>query len=456
MKSKEPYAHILCGLGFGDEGKGTMTDFLCRHRQADLVVRYNGGSQAAHNVVTDNGIHHTFSQVGSGAFNPGALTLLSRFMLWDPVSLACEVEVLSPKIGYNALNTHFIDCRAPVITPFHVASNRLKEWSRGAGRHGSCGKGVGETASDIVSFPDEVIRAGDLYEFEFTKRMLGRIQERKRQEVLALLEGKIIPIEMEKLLALLTQPEESGKIAETFKEMATYFNIIPESRVNQMIRSSISVFEGAQGVLLDEWHGFHPYTTWSTTTPFNALELLKEASFSSEIEVTGILRSYMTRHGAGPMVTEDNRLDNLSPKEHNRMSEWQGEFRFGAFDGVLLRYAIECAKYCTSLAVTHLDVFQGGLGVPFSDEYMSSRSADESVAEVVQGRHKVIRNLRPNFQKDLVHQEKLTTLLQGVTPVRTGTFWSVADLARYVAHNTTIPVRYVSSAPTPKGKRVLK
>jgi hypothetical protein len=61
-------AYIVTGLGFGDEGKGLVTDYLARQHKASGVVRFNGGAQAAHNVVLPNGLHHTFSQFGSGHF----------------------------------------------------------------------------------------------------------------------------------------------------------------------------------------------------------------------------------------------------------------------------------------------------------------------------------------------------------------------------------------------------
>ena len=69
---------LLAGLGFGDEGKGTVTDYLVRTHSAKMVVRYNGGAQAAHNVVLPDGRHHTFAQFGSGTFVPGVRTHLSR------------------------------------------------------------------------------------------------------------------------------------------------------------------------------------------------------------------------------------------------------------------------------------------------------------------------------------------------------------------------------------------
>ncbi len=110
----------------------------------------------------------------------------------------------------------------------------------------------------------------------------------------------------------------------------------------------------AQGVLLDEWHGFHPYTTWSTTTFANAETLLAEAGASATR--LGVLRAYATRHGPGPFVTEDPALTADLPDRHNGTGRWQGAFRVGHLDAVALRYALDAAGGADGLAVTHLDV----------------------------------------------------------------------------------------------------
>ena len=113
------------------------------------------------------------------------------------------------------------------------------------------------------------------------------------------------------------------------------------------------VFEGAQGVLLDEWRGFHPHTTWSTCTFDNALELLRDRDRA--VTKLGVVRTYLTRHGAGPMPTEDRSLDALLPELHNSSESLQGRFRRGWFDAVLARYAVEAGEGIDALAITHVD-----------------------------------------------------------------------------------------------------
>src|SRR3954449_12449778 len=137
-------AFITVDLGFGDAGKGSIVDFLTRANDAHTVVRYNGGAQAGHRVVTAGASprDHVFAQFGSGTLS-GAATHLSRFMLLDPPAMLEEARHLAA-LGSDPLPRTTIDEGAPIITPFARAINRLRERARGSQRHGSCGMGIGE------------------------------------------------------------------------------------------------------------------------------------------------------------------------------------------------------------------------------------------------------------------------------------------------------------------------
>lgn len=446
MKTQKAY--VIVGLGYGDEGKGTITDHLCREFGAGLVVRYNGGSQAGHNVITDDGRHHTFAQFGSGTFVPGVKTLLSRFVLVDPIALINEMSELSGKIGENALDRHFIDHRAVVITPFHVATNRIKEWLRGGGRHGSCGKGIGETASDVVNYPYEVVHVRDLFFPEKTKKILRAIQERKRNEMKKLgVNFDDLPDFLQDLRGAFTDAEEAKQIANAYAELVLSLNVLFAAEVREMICTEKTVvFEGAQGTLLDEWHGFHPYATYSTTISANALAILEEAGFSGGTEVIGVTRSYSTRHGAGPLVTEDESFCDIYPGENNYLGRWQGSFRSGFLDGVSLRYAMECLRHygrVDAIALTHLDAFERRETLPFCDEYQD-----------VSG--KIMRDLIPAFSHDLEYQQELTRSVMDAKPVIGGEWSTPKEVIEYIEKTTGVPVKYVSYGPTSGDKRTIK
>ncbi|MCB0152481.1 MAG: adenylosuccinate synthetase, partial [Caldilineaceae bacterium] len=155
-------AILTVDLGFGDAGKGSIVDFLTRETAAHTVVRYTGGAQAGHRVVTDGpgAQEHVFAQFGSGTL-AGAATHLSRFMLVDPLAMEAEAAHLH-SLGIDAFGRTTIDRGARIITPFQRAANRLKELARGAARHGSCGMGIGETAADALALGERTLRAGDL------------------------------------------------------------------------------------------------------------------------------------------------------------------------------------------------------------------------------------------------------------------------------------------------------
>ncbi|MGW0664710.1 adenylosuccinate synthetase [Streptodolium elevatio] len=339
---------IVVDLGFGDAGKGTVVDHLCvrashtRH-PVRAVVRFNGGAQAAHNVVADDGRHHTFAQFGAGSFTPGVETFLSRFMLLDPLALAAEADHLAAIGVPDPLDRLTVDREALLITPFHAAANRAREAARGDARHGSCGMGVGETAAFALAHPAAAPRAGDTREPGKLRRKLAAVRDALAADLGSLWPATDIPSLDDCLTA--------------FRAFGRAVRLVDGSHLDGLLRAGPVVFEGAQGVLLDEWHGFHPYTTWSTTTFANAEALLAEATGDSARSATrlGVVRTYTPRHGPGPLVTEDAALTAALPDPHNGTGRWQGAFRVGHFDAVAHRYAVDVCGGVDALALTHVD-----------------------------------------------------------------------------------------------------
>jgi adenylosuccinate synthase len=337
---------VLVGIGFGDEGKGSVCDYLVRETESTLVCRFNGGSQAAHNVIHE-GKHHTFAQFGSGTFS-GARTFLSRFMLVNPSALLNEAGHLQELGISNPLDLVYIDGDAVVTSPFHAAANRIRETHRGAGRHGSCGMGIGETASDALS--GIALRVSDL----LTPRRLGEFLRYLRAKKIEQLKWDGIPVSDSPAWRLLLNDDFVIETGERYRYAVEQVHVVDGDWLRKEMRDGTTIFEGAQGVLLDQDYGFHPHTTWSNTRFDNALQLLREADFGGEVTRMGITRSYMTRHGDGPFPT-------FSPEAglqdvHNGFGAWQGAFRSGAPDYVLTQYAIEALEQVDEIAMTHMDV----------------------------------------------------------------------------------------------------
>lgn len=338
---------IITDLGFGDAGKGSVVDFLTHYTGAELIVRYNGGCQAAHNVQ-HKGRHHTFSQFGSylgsvplgGRYSNQVKTLLSKHVLIEPLAMEKEANKLIKNGGSieGLWNRQYVDERARVITPFHIILNRAREEAR-TNRHGSCGMGIGETVRDYLENPKLVLQAGDF--------LMGRALVRDKLEM--------IRTRLLRELREVTGCKTSHlPVVESFidRYFPVPFHIATALGSNQMIRELKVIFEGAQGVLLDEDYGFHPYTTWSKTTPHNARELLRESGSTEKPTLIGLTRSYMCRHGDGPFPTE---AQTGIVEIHNGYNPWQRHFRTGWLDLVLLKYAVAVSGGIDFLGVTHTD-----------------------------------------------------------------------------------------------------
>jgi adenylosuccinate synthase len=375
---------VVVDLGYGDAGKGTVVDWLCSNQDAEpvhAVVRFNGGAQAAHNVIDAGGRHHTFAQFGSGTLTPGVRTHLSRFVLVDPLALAGEATHLALLGVRDALDRLTVDRDALLATPYHRAANRARERARGDRPHGSCGMGIGETASYALDHPEDAPRVADCEAPGTLERKLTALRDR--------LTGELGPLDAPPVSA----------VCDAYRAFAERVALVDSGHLHRLLRAGRVVFEGAQGVLLDEWHGFHPYTTWSTTTFANAETLLAEAGMTATR--LGVIRCYMTRHGAGPFVTEDPTLD--LPDLHNLHNTWQGAFRVGHLDAVALRYALEVTGGVDAFALTHLDVAERRRDLRWCRAY-----------EVDGAR---LERLAPGPTGDLAHQERLTNLLWRARPV---------------------------------------
>lgn len=315
----------VIGCGFGDEGKGRVVDCLCSHRHDSIVVRFSGGHQAGHHVVTETK-EHVFSNFGSGSLR-GVPTYWSRFCTVDPIGILNELYALS-KIDVSP--KLFIDKKCPVTTIFDKAYNCLLDsWNK----HGTCGVGFGQTIQR------EEDRCSLLFEDLFNPTIFE------------------IKLEMIKKYY-------GNKIAIGNEDFCSFVRackrIIDTPNVYLGDESTIStfdsiIFEGSQGLLLDQDIGFFPHVTRANTGSRNILKM------GFEPEIILVTRAYQTRHGNGPM-TNENLKHNIKPNpfERNIDGGLQGKFRTSPLDLDLLKYAISRDDYIktagTRLVITCLDL----------------------------------------------------------------------------------------------------
>jgi adenylosuccinate synthase len=319
------YAKVVIGSHFGDEGKGLFVDYLARH--GSLVVRHSGAAQAGHTVQLANGYHHVFHHIGSGSFQ-GAETLLSRHFISNPMLFNSEYYNISElDVRPNVM----ADPRGLVSTHYDMMLNQWAEEARGDTRHGSCGVGVNET-----------IKRSEHPEFRFTIDDALTWSSVKTTLLLKKIQTEWVP---ERIKALGLAPNEIWQnrlenenillvYMENLKKFGNVVKLIPD--IEYLNFDSI-VFEGAQGLLLDENHRFFPHVTHSNTGLKNVIELATESNIK-ELEVYYMTRAYATRHGAGPFPHEDANLSYVD--KTNVPNEWQGSLRFGYLDLDLMAESI--------------------------------------------------------------------------------------------------------------------
>lgn len=317
-------ARVVIGAGYGDEGKGLLTDYFTRESGAGtLVVRFNGGAQAGHTVVDGAGIRHVFSHVGAGTL-AGADTLLSRHFIANPMIFARERGALARRGVHPRVR---IDPRALVTTPYDMLINEMVETSRGAGRHGSVGLGINETVtrSETAAFRIDAGTAGR------DPAAVRAVLDRIRHEWVP---GRVAALGIEAEYARRHAVLHSETLAHNWLLVLAGFVGDVEVRpdVDVLREHERVVFEGAQGLALDQVRGTFPHVTRSNTGVRNVVELMNELA-PAEVAVTYATRAYTTRHGAGPLAGE---LDGTPfPGVYdltNVPHDFQGRLRYALLD----------------------------------------------------------------------------------------------------------------------------
>ncbi|MDH4214422.1 MAG: adenylosuccinate synthase [Candidatus Thorarchaeota archaeon] len=330
---------VVVGLQWGDEGKGKIVDVLSEN--FDMVVRFQGGSNAGHTVKIGENIFK-FRLMPTGAVR-GKKSVIGNGVVVDPIILNNEMEQLR-KAGLEI--DVVISDRAHLITPYHILIDELQETERGNLLVGTTKRGIGPTYADKVTRIG--IRACDIAN-------IGNTSEWRKFEKSS--ESKI-----NRLYNSTVDATTSTQLKE-FKDIL--LKIIPLiGDCSELLNSAIDsgkrvLFEGAQGTLLDIDHGTYPFVTSSNCV--SAAAAIGTGISPNKLDsILGIAKAYLTRVGTGPFPTELN--DSIGQMIRDKGAEYGTvtgrSRRCGWLDLVALRYAAKLngAKY---LAITKVDVLNG-------------------------------------------------------------------------------------------------
>lgn len=323
---------VVCGIQWGDEGKGKMTDYLAQ--QADVVVRFQGGNNAGH-TITFGGNKYALQSIPSGIFNPHIVNIMANGMVINPKAAIGELEKLEER-GIRDYQLYISD-RAAVIMPYHIELDGAYESLKGGKQIGTTKKGIGPAYTDKAARIG--IRMGDLLDKEYFAERLRDALAQKNMELKMF--GK-------QEMDFDTLYNEYLGYGEKLRKHICDTSIL----LNKLIQEGKKVlFEGAQGVMLCIDNGTYPFVTSSSPT---AASVPLGAGIAPKYidNVLGICKAYTTRVGAGPFPTEiEGDLANYIRERGHEYGTVTGRpRRVGYLDCVALRHA------CRVSGVTHLSI----------------------------------------------------------------------------------------------------
>lgn len=332
----------VIGSQWGDEGKGKIVDWLSN--RSDVVVRFQGGHNAGHTLVID-GVTYKLSLLPSGIVRGGKLSIIGNGVVIDPWALAKEIKYITDlgiKVSPDSL---MIAENATLILPLHQRLDSLRERASGDNKIGTTKRGIGPAYEDKVG--RRSIRVTDLANKKTLVSKVNKLVDHHN-------------------IILRGMGEKELKSDEVLKELISVSGgILPyKARVSSVLSEARKagkriLFEGAQGVMLDNDHGTYPYVTSSNTISPTALsgvgQNLKALNF-----VLGITKAYTTRVGEGPFPTEqENEIgEELGKKGHEFGTNTGRKRRCGWIDAVMVKHAIETGGI-DGIALTKLDVLDG-------------------------------------------------------------------------------------------------
>jgi adenylosuccinate synthase len=329
---------ILVGSQWGDEGKGKIIDVLTA--QADVIVRYQGGSNAGHTVITD-GKKYVLHLIPSGILHPGKQCVIGNGVVMDPFDLLKEIEVLREQ-GIEPDGRLFISNRTHMVMSWHRALDAADEARRSQDKKiGTTGRGIGPAYGAKMARCG--FRVGDMLSPDF----LVRVKEATEATNVTLAAWDAPVLDVQELLTNYSQAA---------KKLAPYISDTV-ALINEADRAGKSILlEGAQGTMLDIDFGTYPFVTSSNATSGGACT--GSGLSPRRIDrVVGVIKCYTTRVGAGPFPTE------LCDATGEQLRQKGGEFgattgrprRCGWFDAVVGRYAA-MVNGVDFWAMTKLDV----------------------------------------------------------------------------------------------------
>ncbi|HSK52448.1 MAG TPA: adenylosuccinate synthase [Clostridia bacterium] len=333
-------ATVIVGLQWGDEGKGKTTDFLAE--QVAMVVRYQGGDNAGHTVVSGDEVFK-LRLTPSGVLYPHITSVIGNGVVVNPVTLLDEFDMLTAR-GIDVGRVR-VSRSAHVIMPYHVALDRANESRLEGAKVGTTGRGIGPT------YGDRAWRLG------------LRMEDLLDRAVLTERLARVLPDKNLLLRSMGADGYDVGALVDMAlgwgERLRDHLDDTTWLVQGALARGEHVLLEGAQGTLLDLDHGSYPFVTSSNPVAGGACTGGGIGPLQVD-EVIGVVKAYSTRVGSGPYPTEltDEIGRGIAERGHEVGTVTGRPRRVGWFDAVPLRYAV-AVNSVSSIMLNKLDILSG-------------------------------------------------------------------------------------------------
>jgi len=413
-------ATVILGAQWGDEGKGKITDLLSE--KADIVVRYQGGNNAGHTIVTSTQ-KFALSLIPSGVLYPTVTPVIGNGVVVDPKWFFEEMETLKRK-GIDPSRVK-ISNNAHLIMPYHRKLDAVIERYLGNSMIGTTKRGIGPAYTDKYSRSG--IRIQDLFDEKIFREKLAAVVKTKNLQLVKVYNQ--LPLDFEEIAS------EYLEYADRLEPYVADASLL----VWEGLKEGKNVlFEGGQGTLLDIDHGTYPFVTSSNPTAGGAPVGIGIGPKMID-DVIGVAKAYISRVGTGPFPTEE--LDEIG----DRMIDIGGEYgvvtgrrrRCGWLDAVALKYAAR-VNGLTEIALTKLDVLSHFETIKIATAY---EAEGETFTEIPM-QQRVLYNCTPVYEEhkgwgdDITHVTKYEDLPQ-----------LARDYVERIEELAGVPIRTVSVGP---------
>ncbi len=357
---------VLIGSQWGDEGKGKVIDVLTD--KADIVVRYQGGSNAGHTVIAD-GVKRVLRLIPSGILHEGKQCVIGNGVVMNPLDLIEEIEAMRAT-GVEPKGRLFISTRTQMVMLYHRALDKAEEAARAPGKKiGTTGRGIGPAYAAKVSRTG--LRCGDMLTDGFLDLVRAQVEETNAKLRMLKAErvdaGDSIEVPGCTIKGYQLDADELVAIYKVVQEKLSPYVIDTVPYLHEAKKAGKSILlEGAQGTMLDIDFGTYPFVTSSNPTSGGAC--IGSGLSPRDIDcVVGVIKAYTTRVGEGPFPTELYNAVDLQDPDGKTMAERGHEFgavtkrprRTGWYDAVIARYAqqVNGVDYWALTKLDVMDVF---------------------------------------------------------------------------------------------------